>query len=348
MTNAYGPTGNGPIVGLVGCGVTGSRVAAHLLAAGHRVAVHDPLMGTLGSRVILPRGAVRVDLAEDLMVTDLLVLCSPRPHRSVADTAVRSGIPLVSIGDDLDDVRALLELDEVARDAGAVVVAGAGMAPGLSGLLARMLAERLDRVDELHIAVHGTAGPECARQHHDALGTRGLGWHDGAWVDQLGGSGRELVWFPEPIGAHDCYRSAMADPVLLSRAFPDALRVSARMSATRRDRLTARLPMLSPPHPSGDLGSVRVEARGALADGARETLIVGAAGMTADLAGAVCAATVMALIADGVATGSTGSIGAGVRTLADVVLGPLGVLYRATRLGVTVQEYTGVARLAHS
>ena len=43
-----------------------------------------------------------------------------------------------------------------------------------------------------------------------------------------------------------------------------------------------------------------------------------------------------------------GSIGAGVRTLADPALAPLGVLYRATRLGVTVQEYTGIARLAHS
>ena len=71
--------------------------------------------------------------------------------------------------------------------------------------------------------------------------------------------------------------------------------ISARVSATRRDRLTARLPMLPPPHASGDLGSVRVEVRGALADGARHTVIAGASGATADLAAAVCAATVLAI-----------------------------------------------------
>ena len=91
--------------------------------------------------------------------------------------------------------------------------------------------DQLAEVDEIHIAMHGTGGPACARQHHHALGSRGRGWHDGAWIERPGGSGRELVWFPEPIGPADCYRGALGDPLVLHRAFPAAERISARVSA---------------------------------------------------------------------------------------------------------------------
>ena len=77
-----------------------------------------------------------------------------------------------------------------------------------------------------------------------------------------GGSGRELVWFPDPVGAADCYRAGLADPVLLHRAFPDVARIESRQAATRRDRLTSRLPMLRPPHAEGLVGAVSVEVRG--------------------------------------------------------------------------------------
>lgn len=329
------------IVGVAGCGVTGFRVVAHLLRAGYRVAVHDPAVTAWsgdGMRVVVPRGAVAVDMFDDLLVTDLVVLCMPAPHASLATRCIRAGIDVVSIGDDLDDVRALLDLDRVATSTGRRVVAGAGMAPGLSGLLARHLARQLAVVDELHVAVHGTAGPACARQHHDALGSRSTGWHDGQWIELPGGSGRELVWFPEPIAAHDCYRAALADPVVLQRGFPSVARLSARVSATRRDRLTARLPMLTPPHASGDLGAVRVEARGALADGARHDVIAGAAGATADLAAAVCASAAMAVLDAG------DRLAPGVHTTADDSLAPLDLLARTSELGVRLQEFTGVAR----
>jgi hypothetical protein len=49
---------------------------------------------------------------------------------------------------------------------------------------------------------------------------------------------------------------------LLTAAFPTVRRVTARAGANRRDRLTARLPMLRRPHPEGGLGALRVEVRG--------------------------------------------------------------------------------------
>ncbi|MGB8857881.1 MAG: hypothetical protein WCC60_01430, partial [Ilumatobacteraceae bacterium] len=104
----------------------------------------------------------------------------------------------------------------------------------------------------------------------------------------------------------------------------------------RRDRLTARLPMLSPPHASGSIGAVRVEARGADEHGGRVAVIAGAAGHTGDLAAAVCAAVVLQVLAHGLA--------AGLHTPGDAALEALDLLHHATRLGVRVQEFTGVAR----
>lgn len=321
-----------PIVGLAGFGVTGARVASHLLSDGLRVAVYDPMY--YGS--LRRQGLARVEQVTDLQTTDLVVLCSPGPHAALVEEVVAAGRPVVSVADDLSDLRAVLDIDSQAVHHGVPVVIGAGMAPGLSGLLAGYLAAQLHVVDEVHVATHGTAGPACARQHHDALGSTAIGWHDGQWVEAPGGSGRDLVWFPEPIGAHDCYRAAVGDPLLLHRSFPTACRISARVSATRRDRLTARLPMLTPPHATGDLGAVRVELRGAGADGERITHIAGSSGATGALAAAVCAAAAVQLVRHDAPPG--------VHTPGDAALGELQLLHHATRYGVRVQEYTGVAR----
>lgn len=324
------------IIGVVGCGVTGGRVVANLHGLGHRVAVFDSLHGNAVAASRKSSGVVVVDAVDDLTVCDLVVLCHPAGHADLAAQFLREGTGVVSISDDLDDLAALLSLTDLAHRHEVPLLVGAGMAPGLSGLLARYLADQLHQLDELHVAIHGTAGPACARQHHHALAGDSHAWHDGHWTEMPGGSGRDLVWFPEPVEAHDCYRAALGDPLLLHEAFPDAVRISARVSATRRDRLTARLPMLTPPHGAGDLGAVRVEARGADADGARVTIIAGAAAPTAELASAVAAATASRVLTMGVAPG--------VHMLGSEVLAPLQLLHRATSLGVRVQEFTGVPR----
>ena len=333
MTTSPGATG--PIVGVVGCGVTGSRVVANLARHGLRVAVFDVLHGNAVA-CTRPIGGVVVDRVADLSACDVVVLCQPAPHAELAAQFLRDGTAVVSMSDDLDDLRLLLALTDLTRRHQVSLIAGTGMAPGLSGLLARYLADQLAEVDELHVAIHGTAGPACARQHHLALGSTALGWHDGAWIEPAGGSGRDLVWFPDPVEAHDCYRAALGDPLLLHHAFTSVSRISARVSATRRDRMTARLPMLTPPHSAGDVGAVRVEARGAAADGSRSTLIAGSAGRTADVAAAVAAAAAMQVVSQGLA--------AGVHTTACPAVAGLDLLHHATMLGVQVQEYTGVAR----
>ena len=107
------------------------------------------------------------------------------------------------------------------------------------------------------------------------------------WVRRRGGSGRELLWFPEPVSARDCYRAALADTVLLYAVFQPCKRITSRMSATRRDRFTAGLPMLTPPHREGGIGAVRVEIRG-LVVGAKKQSVVGVSGTNSGWGGGRC------------------------------------------------------------
>ena len=251
---------------------------------------------------------------------DVAVIATPAGSQAtLARRAVHAGVATVTTSDDLDEVRKLLELDQEARYGGIPVVVGAGFMPGLTCLLARLAATELDVVDELHVAKVGTGGPACARQHHRSLSSTALDWRDGRWTRRPGGSGRELAWFPDPVGGRDCYRAALPDAVLLVRAFPEIDRVTARMAATRRDRLTAPLPMLRPPHAEGGVGAVRVEARGRVGE-ERRVLVFGAVDRPAVAAGAVAASTAIHVATNDVGPGSVGlaALAGGVEIIRDL------------------------------
>ena len=263
---------------------------------------------------------------------DVAILATPcRTHVALASRLLRAGSHVVSISDSPEDVIGLLRLDEVARTNGRSLVVGAGMAPGLTCLLARRAGDQLDSVDAINIAKAGTAGPACARQHHQALKRPGRDWAGDNWERRAGGSGRDLAWFPEPIGARDCYRGALPSPLLLHRQYPQARRLSARVSATRRDRLTARLPMLRKPHDDGGPGAVRADVRG-WRDGSVETIVYAVMAFPSVAAAAV--ATVAALRA--------------VRGEAPLGAGGLSewpnantVLADVRHLGIPISEFTG-------
>lgn len=295
---------------VVGCGAVGARVARQLLATStvDEVVLHDTAIGRANAVARVLGAGARVDEWADseLPLVDVVVLATPaEAHLPWARRAVERGMAVVSLTDAIEDVQLLLGLSRDARAAGVSVVVGAGFCPGLSCVLARFAAERFDIVDEIHVAKYGTGGPACARQHHRALSGAALDWRDRAWVRRRGGSGRELLWFPEPVAARDCYRAALADALLLTPSFPQATRITSRMAATRRDRLTAGFPMLRPPHPEGRVGAVRVELRGRR-DGTHEVSVVGASEAPAVGAGAVAATAAAWTLAGRFAPGAHG------------------------------------------
>ena len=301
---------------VVGDGIVGRRVQR--MSAAFDVRTHDPRLE--------PTPAVGSD--------DVVVLAHPVDHAPLARELGVRGASVVTVGDSLDDTRELMALDPDFAAADATLVIGAGLSPGLSGLLARYLSFDMAVVDEIHVAVHGTAGPSCARDHHRSLSGRAVSWRDGEWRHSLGGGGRELCWFPEPVGALDCYHAEIASPLLLHQSFPDAVRIDARRSARRRDRFTARLPMLSPPHREGRVGAVRVEVRGAADDGARVTRILGVAELVGTASSAMAAVFAAAAHSHELPTGAIAT--------SDAQLDTLGLLRRVEAAGVRLQEFTGV------
>ena len=280
-------------VAVLGAGAVGARVARQLLSTegvdevvlrDERHDRLDTIVRSLGDGAVADPGSF-----SDPLETDGVVLAGPvGSHGDLARHCVEHGQSVVSTADAIADVRALLDLDAEAHERGVTVVVGAAFAPGLSCVLAAQAALRFDDVDEIHVAKLGTGGPACARQHHRALGGMALDWRDRGWVQRPAGSGRELCWFPDPIGAEDCYRAALPDALVLVPAFPGVARVTARLAANRRDRMTARLPMLRPPHPEGGPGAVRVEVRGRRG-GSRDVTVLGAMDRPAVAAGAVAA-----------------------------------------------------------
>lgn len=314
-------------IGVLGLGAVGSRVVRQLAPAvtqaGGELWAHD-----LHSTALVRTSHVAFVGYDDIARCDVVVVATPAPQTPHAVRLLAAGSDVVCTTDDLTDLRDLTELASLSP--GQRLVVGASVAPGLSGLLARFLADRLDDVDEIHIAVHGTGGPSCARQHHRALAGRAIGWHDGSWLHRPAGSGRELCWFPQPIGPRDCYRAELGDPLMLTRVFPTASRVTARVSATRRDRLTARLPMLSPPHAEGGIGALRVEVRGQR-DGQRVALVAGESERAA-VATAAVAATFAARISE---------LPEGPLVAGDASLPTASLLAQIVERGVALWEFVG-------
>ncbi len=278
------------MIGIFGAGVVGARVAESLsIESQTSILVYDSsqiVAQRLASRLSETNSLIKATNRSELHRAKVVVLAGPLPHTPVAKEFLGKGVSIVSTSDDIADCLNLLSLSELATENKATLIIGAASSPGMSGLLVRNLSKAFDSIDEVHIALHGTGGPACARQHHRALSGQSIGWHDGEWLRRPAGSGRELCWFPEPVGAYDCYRGELPDPLLIKRAFPELVRVTARVSATRRDRVFARLPMLIPPRAEGGMGGLRVEVRGTK-NGERVVDVVGVAERVGQVAGVV-------------------------------------------------------------
>jgi hypothetical protein len=105
------------------------------------------------------------------------------------------------------------------------------------------------------------------------------------------------------------------------------------MAATRRDRLTAGLPMLRRPHPEGRIGGLRVEVRGRRSQ-LHDTVVLGAIDRPA-----VAAATVAGLAAR---WAGAGRIEPGARGLAGAV-DALPFLHELSEAGVRAAVFEGAA-----
>ena len=320
-----------------GAGATGTRIAQQLRASGAVDLVElrstrrersRQLIKTLG-RVSESGQGPQLDSSVGLVV----IATNAAGQANLARRAIHHGVAVVTTSNQLSEVRRLLALHQEAVHSGVPLIVGATFMPGFTCLLARHGSKEFDQLDEIHAAKVGTGGPACARQHHQALSSAGLDWRDGRWCARAPGSGRELAYFPDPIGGRDCYRAALPDALLLVPAFPNVVRVTARMAATRRDRLTSPLPMLRPPHAEGGLGAVRVELRGRVGSQSRVS-VFGAVERPAVAAAMVAASASCAVLRGDFAPGASGLAG---------VAEPLRLLRAIADQGVRPMRFEGVS-----
>ena len=336
-----------PRVAVVGAGILGARITRELLSPGadgrpctaqvsistRRQERRDQLRQVFGASASVRHQTGDVDGSDTRGPADVVVVArEPRQQLDVVRTALAAGSHVVATTDDPDEVEAILRLSPDAVAAGRSVVVGAAMSPGLTCLLARHAASLLDVVEEIHVTRDGAAGPACARQRLRALRGAAQEWRDGTWVRRAGFSGRELSWFPDPVGARDCYRADLAEPLVLVDAFPDVQRVSARLAASPRDRILAPLPVLVGPPEEGGPGAARVELRG-IRDGRREIIVYGVFDRPGVAAAGTAAVIALALAAGATSPGSHGAAGS---------LDPAPILRELARRGVRTAAFDGL------
>src|SRR5262245_33997184 len=99
-------------IGVAGAGAVGSRAVRQLAATAGVDEVFvadldDDRARTVARAISGPSIPVGRD---DLTRCDVVILASPVPHSAEAELLLRAGAAVVSVSDDLDDVRALLQL----------------------------------------------------------------------------------------------------------------------------------------------------------------------------------------------------------------------------------------------
>jgi len=348
---------------LVGAGAVGRRAARQLAETDgvERILIADKSRGVAAEAAeAMGDRAETVDWSPDRPVpAGVTVVASAiggAAERAVFERAVEAGVPAAGCGDDAATVRSLLDLDDAAREAGVRLAVGCGVAPGLADVLARHAADALDSVDEICVARAGSAGPACRSAIDRSARGTALEWRDGAWARHRAGSGRQLVWFPSPVGGLDCHRAGSGQAALLVDAFPGLRRATMRIASPlgqRRSpgiRLLGRVPVVSTllsglsggpgggrrRDPDGDWGAVWVEVRGRRGR-SEEILVYGAVDRMAFGAGAVLSAAALWLAGLGALPTGAGGGAHGLAALVD----PVPFLGELSRRGVKAAVFEG-------
>jgi lysine 6-dehydrogenase len=220
---------------VLGCGFHGRGIAYQLAGSADLCVVDrdgeraEAVAGKAGASWRVADVGDPDGLREALSGIDMVVNAVGPYHRTalgVVDAALDAGVHYVDMNDDHEVAEALLldpSWDERARRAGVTVLIDCGVVPGLSGLLVRHAAERLDRTERVAIrfAWNYNRGYPAAIQHFLRINSgRGLQLVEGRQVRMGPFEGREEVDFEEPVGRTGVYYTGIPDPVAIARFVP--------------------------------------------------------------------------------------------------------------------------------
>ena len=220
------------ILVLGGAGEMGSLAVEDLVThTDHEVTVGDvrpdsasALLRRLGApgRVIAVDVESPTSLAEALDGVDVVLNATYMRHNvGVTDAAIAAGVHLVDLGSYHPETIEQLERDEAARRAGCRIVPGCGVAPGLTNVLARLGADRLDRVESIRMYSYIThplwTSPGIVVTRFDASTGTSLMLQDGTLIERPSFGDAETITFPEPYGPQEVHLVPHPEPVTIPR-----------------------------------------------------------------------------------------------------------------------------------
>lgn len=152
----------------------------------------------------------------------------------VVDAAIEEAVPYVDMNDDHEVAEALLlnpDWGRRAKDAGIPVITGTGIAPGVTGMMAKLGFQKLDSTNSIDIRFSWNYSLQypAALQHFFRI-TSGQApqFFDGEYVRPGAFAEPELVEFLDPVGEREVFYTGINDPVSLSVSLPGLSRVTAK------------------------------------------------------------------------------------------------------------------------
>jgi lysine 6-dehydrogenase len=147
-------------------------------------------------------------LVSTIRDTDVVINCAGPFYKTavaVAKAAVEAKVNYIDICDDYEATEILFasDIDKAAKDAGITVLTGMGSDPGTNNVIVKWYADKLDRVDEIHlfwvVSIAELAGAAWDHGLHMTIG-RIPQYLDGKLEYVEGGTGEETAEFLEPLG----------------------------------------------------------------------------------------------------------------------------------------------------
>lgn len=164
------------------------------------------------------------ELAERLAGTDVVAACLPyRLNLTVMEAALEARCHYADLGGLYHTTVRQLELDGRFREAGLAAVLGIGSAPGISNLLARAGADRLDsalRIDLLNASIEEGGGfgvPYAPDTILDEFTSPAMIYEGGELREVPAASGAIAYRFPDPIGEMEAFYTLHSEIATLPR-----------------------------------------------------------------------------------------------------------------------------------
>lgn len=195
-----------------------------------RLDMAEELAKELGDKV----SAVQLDVTKIDKLTkvikgaDVIVNCSGPFYKlsiPVIKTVAKEGIDYIDTMDDPDSMMEVLgdaKLNRAAKDAGITVIVGLGSTPGLSNLLAKYGATRLENVERIDVSwvftsVSGTGAGAAVSEHMLHVMNKGWTYIDGKWIEiEPLVDGKDTQGFIQ-LGKLDVYDIGHPEPIMLPR-----------------------------------------------------------------------------------------------------------------------------------